>query len=87
MGLGPVVTSHMVRAVPLADELDDALPLPAADPHPASAVATVAAATSVSHLRRLARSPDMRMFDMTFLLGAAGGISERFRKLSSVLVS
>ena len=54
-GLGPVVTSHMVRLVPPAFALDDeAFPLPAAEPHAARATVIAAAAASVSHLRPLA---------------------------------
>ena len=62
-GLGPVVTSHMVRLVPPAFAVEDdvALPPPAAEPHAASATATVVAAASVSHLRPLAWSPDLPM--------------------------
>src|SRR5881227_3084117 len=54
-GLGPVVTSHMVRLAPPAFALDDeAFPLPAAEPHAARATVIAAAAASVSHLRPLA---------------------------------
>ena len=61
-GLGPVVTSHMVRLVPPAFAVEDAaLPPPAAEPHAASATAIVAVAAIVSHLRPLVRSPDLPM--------------------------
>jgi hypothetical protein len=54
----------MVRLLPPAFAVEDedaALPPPAAEPHAASATAIVAAAASVSHLRPLARLPDLLM--------------------------
>ena len=79
-GLGPVVTSHMVRLVPPAFAVDDAaLPLPAAEPHAASATVIVVAAASVSHLRPLAWLPDLPMA----FLRAPQGRFDSFRKLSN----
>jgi hypothetical protein len=84
----------MVRLLPPALAVGDALPPPAAEPHAASATVMAAPAVSVSHLRL----PGLRMLVKAFLLapqgtGAPRGtgaplgpLSKHLENISNVLV-
>src|ERR1035438_3148721 len=78
-GLGLVVTSHMFTLVPPALPVEEALPLPAAEPHAASATVSAAAAVVTASHRGRPVSPDLRMLGIAFLLAPEGRI-ETFRK-------